>query len=45
MKKNLISIGVIELKGLKVTMENGILKITNGSMVVMRVSEIETCIT
>ena len=35
MKKNLISIGVIELKGLKVTMENGILKITNEFMVVM----------
>ena len=36
MKKNIISVGAVESKGLKMTMENGILKITKGSIVVMK---------
>jgi len=35
MKKNIISVRAVESKGLKVTMENGIFKITKGSMVLM----------
>jgi len=30
MKKNIISVGAMESKGLKVTLENGILKVTKG---------------
>jgi len=30
MKKNIISVGVVEPKRLKVTLENGILKVTKG---------------
>ena len=36
MKKNIISVGVMDSKGLKITMENGILKITKGFMVIMK---------
>ena len=36
MKKNIISIGAVESKELKVTLENGIFKIMKGSMVVMK---------
>jgi len=36
MKKNIISVGAVESKGLKVTIENDILKITKGSMFVMK---------
>jgi len=36
MKKNIISVGVVESKGLKETLENGILKITKKSMIVMK---------
>jgi len=36
MKKNIISVGPVESKGLRVTFENGILEITKGSMVVMK---------
>ena len=36
MKKNIISVGVVESKRLKVTMENDILNITKGSMVEMK---------
>ena len=45
MKKNIISIGAVELKGLKVTLENGILKVTKGSLVVMKGIETGTRIT
>lgn len=34
--KNLILVGALESKGLKVTMENGVLTITKGSMVVIK---------
>ena len=44
-KKNSISIGAVESKGLKVTLKNGILKVTKGSMVVMKGVETEICIT
>ena len=33
MKKNIISVGAMESKGLKVTLDNGILKFTKGSLV------------
>ena len=36
MKKNIISVGAVESKDLKLTLENGILKIANGSMIVMK---------
>jgi len=36
MKKNIISVGTVGSKGLKMTMENDILKITRGFMVVMK---------
>jgi len=36
MKKNIISVGPVKLKWLKVTLENGILKVTKGSLVVMK---------
>ena len=36
MKKNIISVGAVKLKRLKVTIENNILKITKGSMFVMK---------
>jgi len=36
MKKSIISVGVVESKGLKVTLENDILKIMKGSMVMMK---------
>jgi len=36
MKKNIISIGAMESKGLKVTLENGVFKVTKESMVVMK---------
>jgi len=45
MKKNVISVGAVESKGLKVTLEYGILKVTKGSLVVMKGSETRTCIT
>ena len=35
-KKNIISIGAVESKGFKVMVENGILKITKGFMVVTK---------
>ena len=35
MNKSIISVGAVESKELKVTLKNGILKITKGSMVVM----------
>lgn len=34
--KNFISVGALESKGLKVTMENNVVKITNGSFVMMK---------
>jgi len=36
MEKNIISVRAVESKGLKVTMENGIFKITKGFMVLMK---------
>jgi len=36
MKKSIISVGAVESKGLKGTLENGNLKVTKGSMVVMK---------
>jgi len=36
LKKDLISVRIIESKGLKLTVENGILKVTKGCMVVMK---------
>ena len=36
MKKNIISVGAVKSKGLKVALENGIVKITKGFMVVMK---------
>ena len=36
MKKNIISVGAVESKGLKMTLENGILKVTKGSMIVIK---------
>ena len=36
MKKNIISVGAVKSKGLKVTLENGIPKVTKGSLVVMK---------
>ena len=36
MKKSIISVGAVESKGLKGTLENGILKVTKGTMVVMK---------
>jgi len=36
MKKNIISIGAVESKGFKMTLENGILKVTKGFLVVMK---------
>jgi hypothetical protein len=36
MKKNLISLGVLESKGYKITMENGIMKVISGALVVMK---------
>jgi len=36
MKKNIISVDAVESKGLKVTLENRILKVTKGSLVVMK---------
>jgi len=36
MKKNIISVGAVESKDLKLTLENGILKIAKGSMIVMK---------
>ena len=36
MKKNIISVEAVESNGLKVTLENGILKVTKGSLVVMK---------
>jgi len=35
-KKNIISVGAVESKGLKVTLKNEILKVTKGSLVVMK---------
>jgi len=36
MKKNIISVVAVELKGLKMTLENEILKVTKRSLVVMK---------
>ncbi|CAL8995464.1 unnamed protein product, partial [Prunus brigantina] len=36
MKKNLISLGALESKGLKITMEGGVLKAVHGALVVMK---------
>jgi len=36
MKKNIILVGAVESKGLKVMLENQILKVTKGFMVVMK---------
>lgn len=35
LRKNLILVGALESEDLKVTMENGILKITKGTLIVM----------
>ena len=35
LKKNLISVGLLEFKGFKIAMENGILKVLHGALVVM----------
>ena len=35
-KKNIISVRAVESKGLKVTLESAILKVTKGSLVVMK---------
>ncbi|KAH9793687.1 hypothetical protein KPL71_004622 [Citrus sinensis] len=37
LKKNLISVGALEAKGYKVTIEDGIMKFTHGAMVILRV--------
>ena len=34
--KNIISVGAVDSKRLKTTLDNGILKVTKGSMVVMK---------
>ena len=44
MRKNIISVGAVESKGLKVTMENGILKIMKGSIIVTKGARDEICI-
>jgi hypothetical protein len=36
MKKNLISLGTLEEKGYKITMENGTMKVISGAPVVMK---------
>ena len=36
MKKNIIFVGAVESKGLKVTLENGVLKVTKGFMIVIK---------
>ncbi|KAH9754792.1 Integrase catalytic domain-containing protein [Citrus sinensis] len=36
LKKNLISVGALEVKGYKVTMEDGIMKFTHGAMVILQ---------
>ena len=36
LKRNLISIGTLETLGLEVSIKNGVLKMTKGSMVVLR---------
>jgi len=36
MRKNIISVRVVESKGFKMTLENRILKVTKGSLVVMK---------
>jgi hypothetical protein len=36
MKKNLISLGVLESKGYKITVKNGIMKVISGALVVMK---------
>jgi hypothetical protein len=36
MKKNLISVGTLEKKGYKITMENGTIKVISGALVVMK---------
>jgi len=36
MKKNIISVGAVKSKGLKVTLENRILKVTKRSLVMMK---------
>ena len=36
MKKNIISLGAVASKGLKLILENGVLKVMKGSMVVMK---------
>ena len=43
--KNIISAEAVESKKLKVILENGILKITKGSMVVIKGTRDRTCIT
>ena len=35
LKKNLISVGLLESKGFKIAMENGTLKVLHGALVVM----------
>jgi len=35
MKKNIISVEAVESKGLKVTLDNSVLKVTKGSMIVI----------
>ncbi|KAH9673193.1 Integrase catalytic domain-containing protein [Citrus sinensis] len=37
LKKNLISVGALEIKGYKVIIEDGIMKFTHGAMVILRV--------
>jgi len=36
LKKNLISVGILEILGLVVSIRDGVLKMTKGSMVVMK---------
>ena len=36
LKKNLISVGALEAKGYKVTIEDGIMKFTHGAMVILQ---------
>jgi len=36
LKRNLISIGVLEALGLKISIKNGVLKMIKGSMVILK---------
>ena len=45
LKKNLISLGTLDSNGYKFSAEGGVLRVSKGSLVVMKGKKVDTCLT